>query len=56
MQAVLITLNSICLVLLIVTVLTGRYKLQWGDTKLVMAALAIVAVSLGGSVLITSLT
>ncbi|MEX5265189.1 hypothetical protein RF640_14310 [Kocuria sp. CPCC 205231] len=55
MQAMLITLNSICMVLLIVTVLTGRYKFQWGDTKLVMAALTIGAVSLGGSLIIISL-
>lgn len=56
MQAVLITLNSICLVLLVVTVFTGRHKFQWSDTKLVMAGLTICAVSLGGSLLITSMT
>lgn len=41
MQATLIALNSTCMVLLIVTVFTGRYKFQWSDTKLVMAALTI---------------
>jgi hypothetical protein len=56
MQTVLIVLNSICLVLLVVTVLIGRYKFQWSDTKLVMAALAFGAASLGGSMLISYLT
>lgn len=56
MQAVLIVLNSSCLVLLVVTMLIGSYKFQWSDTKLVMVALAFGAVSLGGTMLISSLT
>ncbi len=56
MHTVLIVLNSSCVVLLVVTVLVGRYKFQWSDAKLVMAALVIAGVSLGGSMLISSLT
>ena len=56
MHTVLVVLNAGCLVLLVVTVLVGRYKFQWSDAKLVMAALVIVGVSLGGSMLMSSLT
>lgn len=56
MHTVLVVLNAGCVALLVVTVLVGRYKFQWSDAKLVMAALVIVGVSLGGSMLMSSLT